>query len=64
MIKSNLTLSSYTPLAYVRSDKKEEYAEKYDIVTSRGTVFKQTDREQSLIYLMRVNLLKRLREFR
>jgi len=56
----NLTLSSYTPLAYVRSDKKEEYAEKYDIVTSRGTVFKQTDREQSLIYLMRVNLLKRL----
>lgn len=56
----NLTLSSYTPLAYVRSDKKEEYAEKYDIVTSRGTIFKQTDREQSLIYLMRVNLLKRL----
>jgi hypothetical protein len=56
----NLTLSSYTPLAYVRSDKKEEYAVKYDIVTSRGTIFKQTDREQSLIYLMRVNLLKRL----
>ena len=56
----NLTLSSYTPLAYVRSDKKDEYAEKYDIVTSRGTIFKQTDREQSLIYLMRVNLLKRL----
>lgn len=56
----NLTLSSYTPLAYVRSDKKDEYAEKYDIITSRGTVFKQTDREQSLIYLMRVNLLKRL----
>ena len=56
----NLTLASYTPLAYIRSDKKEEYAQKYDIVTSRGTVFRQTDREQSLIYLMRVNLLKRL----
>jgi SNF2 family DNA or RNA helicase len=56
----NLTLSSYTPLAYVRSDKKDEYAKKYDIVTSKGTIFRQTDREQSLIYLMRVNLLKRL----
>ena len=57
---SNLTLASYTPLAYVRSDKREEYELKYDIITSRGSVFKQIDREQSLIYLMRVNLLKRL----
>lgn len=56
----NLSLASYTPLAYVRSDKKDEYTRKYDITTSRGTVFRQTDREQSLIYLMRVNLLKRL----
>lgn len=57
---SNLTLASYTPIAYVRSDKREEYELKYDIVTSKGSVFKQVDREQSLIYLMRVNLLKRL----
>lgn len=57
---SNLTLASYTPLAYVRSDKREEYELKYDIVTSKGSIFKQVDREQSLIYLMRVNLLKRL----
>lgn len=57
---STLTLASYTPLAYVRSDKLEEYELKYDIETKKGTVFRQTDREQSLLYLMRINLLKRL----
>ena len=57
---STLTLASYTPLAYVRADKREEYEAKYDMETGTGSVFKQVDREQSLIYLMRVNLLKRL----
>ncbi|MCM0666405.1 DEAD/DEAH box helicase [Flavobacterium tyrosinilyticum] len=57
---STLTLASYTPLAYVRADKRDEYEAKYDIETGTGGVFKQVDREQSLIYLMRVNLLKRL----
>lgn len=57
---STLTLASYTPLGYVRSDKREFYEEKYDMTTHTGSVFKQVDREQSLIYLMRVNLLKRL----
>lgn len=57
---STLTLASYTPLGYVRSDKREYYEEKYDMQTHTGSVFKQVDREQSLIYLMRVNLLKRL----
>lgn len=57
---STLTLASYTPLAYVRADKREEYEAKYDMETGTGNVFKQVDREQSLIYLMRVNLLKRL----
>ncbi|WP_418637597.1 helicase-related protein [Winogradskyella sp.] len=57
---STLTLASYTPLGYVRSDKREYYEEKYDMETQTGSVFKQVDREQSLIYLMRVNLLKRL----
>jgi SNF2 family DNA or RNA helicase len=57
---STLTLAAYTPLAYVRADKREEYESKYDMQTHTGSVFKQVDREQSLIYLMRVNLLKRL----
>ena len=57
---SMLTLASYTPLGYVRSEKRDYYEERYDIKTHTGGVFKQVDREQSLIYLMRVNLLKRL----
>jgi len=57
---STLTLASYTPLGYVRADKRDYYEEKYDMQTPTGSVFKQVDREQSLIYLMRINLLKRL----
>ncbi|MDO5970168.1 DEAD/DEAH box helicase [Flavivirga aquimarina] len=57
---STLTLASYTPLGYVRADKRDFYEEKYDMQTYTGSVFRQVDREQSLIYLMRVNLLKRL----
>ena len=57
---STLTLASYTPLGYVRSEKRPYYEEKYDMETHTGSVFRQVDREQSLIYLMRVNLLKRL----
>lgn len=57
---STLTLASYSPLGYVRSDKREFYEQKYDMLTQTGSIFKQVDREQSLIYLMRINLLKRL----
>lgn len=57
---SILTLASYSPLKYVRPDKRKEYEEKYDMTTKTGSIFKQVDREQSLIHLMRVNLLKRL----
>lgn len=57
---SALTLAGYTPLGYVRSEKRGYYEEKYDMQTHTGSVFRQADREQSLIYLMRVNLLKRL----
>ena len=54
-----LNLKFYSPLFYVRDDKKESYELKYDTQTSRG-IFKQQNREESLIHLMRVNLLKRL----
>lgn len=55
-----LNLGFYSPLSYVRSDKRKSYEDKYDIATSNGSVFKQIERENSLIHLMRVNLLKRL----
>ena len=56
-----LNLSAYSPLKYVRPDKRDEYNRKYDIQVKGGTsVFRQVDREQSLIHLMRVNLLKRM----
>lgn len=54
-----LNLGFYSPLSYVRDDKREAYEQKYDITTSTGSVFKQIERESSLIHLMRVNLLKR-----
>ena len=56
-----LNLSAYSPLKYVRREKRQEYSRKYDIQVKGGTsVFRQVDREQSLIHLMRVNLLKRM----
>jgi len=55
-----LSLSAYSPLKYVYPHKQEEYSQKYDIELGNGRVFKQTDRENSLIHLMRVNLLKRM----
>lgn len=56
-----LHLSAYSPIKYLRSDKRAEYSRKYDIQVKGGkSVFRQEDREQSLIHLMRVNLLKRM----
>lgn len=59
-IKS-LHMSAYSPLKYVLPEKRAEYSRKYDIEVKEGkSVFKQTDREQSLVNLMRVNILKRM----
>jgi len=55
-----LNLSAYAPLKYVLPDKLEEYGRKYDMEVAGGSVFKQIDREESLIHLMRVNLFKRM----
>ncbi|WP_420598305.1 helicase-related protein [Neptuniibacter sp.] len=56
-----LSLAGYSPLKFVRNDKKGEYARRYDKSVGGGKgVFKQIDREESLIHLMRVNLLKRM----
>lgn len=54
-----LNLSIYSPLKYILPHKVVEYNLKYDKKV-KNSVFKQTDREQSLIHLMRVNILKRM----
>jgi len=55
-----LTLSAYAPMRYVLAGKVEEYSRRYDMEVAGGRSFKQLDREESLIHLMRVNLLKRM----
>jgi superfamily II DNA or RNA helicase len=53
-----LTLAVYAPLTYVQPSRRENYAQ-YDTETETN-VLRQTDRENSIKALMRVNLLKRL----
>lgn len=56
-----LTLCLYSPMSYLLPERREEYAKKYDMKVRGGqSVFKQVDREQNLVGLMRVNLLKRM----
>ncbi|WP_066174441.1 helicase-related protein [Bacillus marinisedimentorum] len=57
---NRLNLSAYSPLSYVLPEKQDEYSRKYDRKIKGGSVFKQIDRERSLVHLMRVNLLKRM----
>lgn len=60
IIKS-LHLATYSPLKYILPEKRQSYDRKYDIVVKNGqSIFKQVDREQSLVNLMRVNILKRM----
>lgn len=56
-----LTLASYAPLRYVLPSKREAYERAYtqEVRGGRG-VFSQLDREESLVHLMRVNMLKRM----
>jgi hypothetical protein len=56
-----LKLASYAPLRYVKEGKLAAYDEKYSTAIRGGeSIFRQVDREESLIHLMRVNLLKRM----
>ncbi|NLJ40134.1 MAG: DEAD/DEAH box helicase family protein [Clostridiales bacterium] len=56
-----LTLCVYSPLGYVLPEKRAAYEKKYDMeVGVSGSVFRQADREQSLVGLMRVGILKRM----
>lgn len=56
-----LNLSAYAPLRYVLPHKQDAYDEKYSTQVRGGTsFFRQVDREESLIHLLRVNVLKRM----
>lgn len=56
-----LKLAAFAPLRYVMEDRREAYDRRYSQQTGSGaSVFRQVDREESLVALMRVNLLKRM----
>jgi hypothetical protein len=56
-----LNLSAYAPLRYVLEHKKQTYDKKYSTEVKGGTgFFRQVDRKESLIHLLRVNVLKRM----
>ncbi|MYZ52486.1 helicase-related protein [Malikia spinosa] len=56
-----LNLASYAPLRYVLPHKQAAYDAKYSTEIRGGeSFFRQVDREESLIHLLRVNVLKRM----
>jgi len=56
-----LNLAAYAPLRYILPSKQEAYNAKYSTQIRGGkSFFRQVDREESLIHLIRVNTLKRM----
>jgi hypothetical protein len=56
-----LTLAAYAPLRYVLPHKQAAYDAKYSTKVRGGEgFFRQVDREESLVHLLRVNVLKRM----
>ena len=56
-----LNLAAYAPLRYVLPHKREAYDEKYSTrLRGGGGFFRQLDREESLVQLLRFNVLKRM----
>jgi hypothetical protein len=56
-----LTLAAYAPLRYVLPHKQAAYDAKYSTRIRGGeSFFRQADREESLVHLLRVNVLKRM----
>jgi superfamily II DNA or RNA helicase len=55
-----LNLSAYSPLKYVLPQKRAAYDLKYETSKDGKKLFDQIYREQSLVHLLRVNLLKRM----
>lgn len=57
-----LNLAAYKPTSYVSTKYESKYAAVYDqkVRTGGERVWKQTDRENNVVHLLRVGLLKRL----
>lgn len=57
-----LNLAAYRPTSYVLDKAKKKYADLYDhhLRTGGSRVWRQTDREDNVVHLMRMGLLKRL----
>jgi hypothetical protein len=56
-----LRLAAYAPLRYVSPNRQNAYESRYATkLSGKESVFKQADREESLINLIRMNLLKRM----
>ena len=56
-----LNLAAYAPLRYVLPHKRVAYDEKYSTKLQSGDgFFRQVDREESLVQLLRINALKRM----
>ncbi|HUW36126.1 MAG TPA: helicase-related protein [Rhodocyclaceae bacterium] len=56
-----LNLAAYAPLRYVLPHKQQAYDDKYSTQIRGGeSFFRQVDREESLIHLLRINVLKRM----
>jgi superfamily II DNA or RNA helicase len=56
-----LNLAAYAPLRYVLPHRQEAYDKKYSTEIRGGeSFFRQVDREESLVHLLRVNVLKRM----
>ncbi len=56
-----LNLAAYAPLRYVLPHKQAAYDTKYSTQIRGGEgFFRQADREESLVHLLRVNMLKRM----
>jgi len=56
-----LNLAAYAPLRYVLPHKQSAYDTKYSTEIRGGEgFFRQVDREESLVHLLRVNVLKRM----
>jgi SNF2 family DNA or RNA helicase len=50
----------YSPMKYIMPSMKKQYREKYDTKIEGRGALSQEDRENSLVYLMKASLLKRL----
>ncbi len=60
-MKSAADLAAYAPLRYVLPHRQAAYDAKYSTRIRGGeSFFRQADREESLVHLLRVNVLKRM----